>query len=134
MSREASPHHSLVRSPPCAEYARASPDSDYGPQVVEQVLEGPVPRMGVQAAGVRRHAPDRSGRGHLGAPDRLPLGAVVFAGISKTGTATIEPGGRGHEGVPAGRADLGVLAEGMKRSLKDEHLRPMRFPARLSRD
>jgi hypothetical protein len=42
----------------------------------------------------------------------------VFAGISKTGTATIEPGGRGHEGVPAGRADLGVLAERMKRSFK----------------
>ena len=30
----------------------------------------------------------------------------VFAGISKTGTATIEPGGRGHEGVPRDRADL----------------------------
>jgi hypothetical protein len=42
----------------------------------------------------------------------------VFAGISKTGTATIEPGGRGHEGVPPGRPDLGVLAEHMKRPLK----------------
>ena len=42
----------------------------------------------------------------------------VFAGISKTGTATIEPGGRGHEGVPPGRADLGDLAEQMKRPLK----------------
>jgi hypothetical protein len=42
----------------------------------------------------------------------------VFAGISKTGTATIEPGGRGHEGVPPHRADLGALAERMKRPLK----------------
>lgn len=42
----------------------------------------------------------------------------VFAGISKTGTATIEPGGRGHEGVPPDRADLGALAEQMKRPLK----------------
>jgi hypothetical protein len=42
----------------------------------------------------------------------------VFAGISKTGTATIEPGGRGHEGVPPGRADLAALAEHMKRPLK----------------
>jgi hypothetical protein len=42
----------------------------------------------------------------------------VFAGISKTGTATIEPGGRGHEGVPPRRPDLGALAEQMKRPLK----------------
>jgi hypothetical protein len=42
----------------------------------------------------------------------------VFVGISKTGTATIEPGGRGHEGVPPGRPDLGALAEQMKRPLK----------------
>ena len=42
----------------------------------------------------------------------------VFAGISKTGTATIEPGGRGHEGVPRDRPDLGALAEHMKRPLK----------------
>ena len=42
----------------------------------------------------------------------------VFAGISKTGTATIEPGGRGHEGVPSSRPDLGALAEHMKRPLK----------------
>ena len=42
----------------------------------------------------------------------------VFAGISKTGTATIEPGGRGHEGVPRDRADLRVLAGEMKRPLK----------------
>jgi hypothetical protein len=42
----------------------------------------------------------------------------VFAGISKTGTATIEPGGRGHESVPPGRADLRALAEQMKRPLR----------------
>jgi hypothetical protein len=42
----------------------------------------------------------------------------VFAGISKTGTATIEPGGRGHEGVPPDRADLAALAGQMKRPLK----------------
>ncbi|HUR93352.1 MAG TPA: hypothetical protein VMY76_02130 [Gemmatimonadales bacterium] len=34
----------------------------------------------------------------------------VFAGLSKTGTATIDPEGRGHEGVPTGREDLKALA------------------------
>jgi hypothetical protein len=42
----------------------------------------------------------------------------VFAGISKTGTATIEPGGRGHEGVPADRPDLRALAKQMQRPLE----------------
>jgi hypothetical protein len=42
----------------------------------------------------------------------------VFAGISKTGTATIEPGGRGHEGVPADRPDLRALAAQMKQPLE----------------
>jgi hypothetical protein len=42
----------------------------------------------------------------------------VFPGISKTGTATIEPGGRGHEGVPAGRADLRALAQAMRRPVE----------------
>jgi hypothetical protein len=42
----------------------------------------------------------------------------VFAGISKTGMATIEPGGRGHEGVPADRPDLRALAKQMKRPLE----------------
>jgi hypothetical protein len=42
----------------------------------------------------------------------------VFPGISKTGTATIEPGGRGHEGVPADRADLSVLEQRMRQPLK----------------
>lgn len=42
----------------------------------------------------------------------------MFAGISKTGTATIEPGGRGHEGVPADRPDLRALAQQMRRPLE----------------
>jgi hypothetical protein len=42
----------------------------------------------------------------------------VFAGISKTGTATIEPGGRGHEDVPPDRPDLRTLAERLKQPLK----------------
>ncbi|MFL5496530.1 MAG: hypothetical protein ACJ8DC_19255 [Gemmatimonadales bacterium] len=42
----------------------------------------------------------------------------VFPGISKTGTATIEPSGRGHEGVPRDRADLRSLAERLKRPLR----------------
>jgi hypothetical protein len=42
----------------------------------------------------------------------------VFPGISKTGTATIEPNGRGHEGVPRDRADLRALKERMSRPLE----------------
>lgn len=42
----------------------------------------------------------------------------VFAGISKTGTATIEPGGRGHEGVPSDRADLAALEERLRQRVK----------------
>jgi hypothetical protein len=42
----------------------------------------------------------------------------VFPGISKTGTATIEPGGRGHEGVPRDRPDLQALKERLIRPLK----------------
>ena len=156
---------------------------DYGPQVVEGVVEGPAPNM---ALDVTIFWPDSEGaasefsykdtlsvprmdvydsrvirfklleydsmlvfdrvtgisvrpRGFLsavfavlGKPDlkqtRIAVSAdqwqvvrgqvKVFAGISKTGTATIEPGGRGHEGVPPGRADLAALAEHMKRPLK----------------
>ncbi len=55
----------------------------------------------------------------------------VFAGISKTGMATIEPGGRGHEGVPAGRADLRALAEQLKRPVKLRYGEPS-CQARLS--
>ena len=42
----------------------------------------------------------------------------VFPGISKTGTATIEPGGRGHEGVPRNRADLQALARRLRRPIE----------------
>ena len=42
----------------------------------------------------------------------------VFPGISKTGTATIEPNGRGHEGVPRGRVDLKALQRLLERPLK----------------
>jgi hypothetical protein len=156
---------------------------DYGPQVVEQVVEGPVPLM---ALDVTIFWPDSAGapsefsyKDTLSVPrmdvydDRVirfklleydgmlvfdqvtgisvrPLGFLsavfavlgkpdlkqtriavspdqwqvvrghvkVFAGISKTGTATIEPGGRGHEGVPDNRADLDTLAERMRRPVK----------------
>jgi hypothetical protein len=156
---------------------------DYGPQVVEGVVEGPVPNM---ALDVTIFWPDSEGAPSefsykdtlsvprmdvydsrvirfklleydsmlvfdrvtgisvrpvgflsavfavLGKPDlkqtriavsgdqwQVVRGQVkVFAGISKTGTATIEPDGRGHEGVPPGRPDLGVFAKDMKRPLK----------------
>ena len=156
---------------------------EYGPQVVEQVLEGPVPIM---ALDVTIFWPDSDGAPSqfsykdtlsvprvdvyndrvirfklleydsmlvfdqvtgisvrpvgflsalfavLGKPDlkqtRIGVSAdqwqvmrgqvKVFPGISKTGTATIEPGGRGHEGVPPDRADLGALVKRMKRPLK----------------
>jgi hypothetical protein len=42
----------------------------------------------------------------------------VFPGISKTATATIEPDGHGHEGVPAGRADLKAFAERIRRPVQ----------------
>lgn len=42
----------------------------------------------------------------------------VLPGISRTGTATIEPGGRGHEGVPGRRADLTALAKRLSRPLE----------------
>ncbi len=42
----------------------------------------------------------------------------VFPGISKTGTASIEPGGRAHEGIPRGQADLGALAKRMRQPVK----------------
>lgn len=156
---------------------------DYGPHVVEQVVEGPAPSM---ALDVTIFWPDSAGapsefsyKDTLSVPrmdvydDRVirfklleyddmlvfdqvtgisvrPLGFLsavfavlgkpdlkqtriavsrdqwqvvrghvkVFAGISKTGTATIEPGGRGHEGVPRDRADLDTLAVRMRRPVK----------------
>jgi hypothetical protein len=156
---------------------------EYGPQVVEQVLEGPVP---VMALDVTIFWPDSAGapsefsyRDTLSVPrmdvydnrvirfklleydDMLvfdqvtgisvrPLGFLsavfavlgkpdlkqtrvavsadqwqvvrgrvkVFPGISKTGTATIEPDGRGHEGIPSDRADLRALKERLSQSLE----------------
>ena len=156
---------------------------DYGPQVVDHVLEGPVPIMSLD---VMIFWPDSEGAPSefsykdtlsvprvdvynnrvirfklleyddmlvfdqvtgisvrpvgflsalfavLGKPDlkesriavsgdewQVMRGQVkVFPGISKTATATIEPGGRGHEGVPPDRADLAALEERMTRTLK----------------
>jgi hypothetical protein len=156
---------------------------DYGPQVVEGVVEGPAPLMSLE---VMIYWPDSEGapaefsyKDTLSVPkmdmydsrvirfklleydsmlvfDRItgisvrPVGFLsavfavlgkpdlkqtriavspdqwqvirgqvkVFAGISKTGTATVEPGGRGHESVPPDRADLAALAEQMKRPVK----------------
>jgi hypothetical protein len=42
----------------------------------------------------------------------------VFPGISKTGTATIGPDGRGHEGLPPERADLRALKVRLGRPLE----------------
>jgi hypothetical protein len=42
----------------------------------------------------------------------------VFAAISKTGTAAVEPGGRGHEGIPPGRTDLAALAKRLGESVE----------------
>ncbi len=156
---------------------------DYGPHVVDQILEGPVPVMAldvtifwpdsgdapsgfhykdtlsvprvdvydhrvirfklleyedmlvfdqVDGISVRPHGFLSAVFAVLGKPDlkqtRLAVSAdqwqvvrgqvKVFPGISKTGTATIEPGGRGHEGVPPDRADLRALRERLKRPLK----------------
>ncbi|HEU5042388.1 MAG TPA: hypothetical protein VFT84_16290 [Gemmatimonadales bacterium] len=42
----------------------------------------------------------------------------VLLGISKTGTAFIEPGGQGHERAPADRSDLRSLAERLRRPVE----------------
>jgi hypothetical protein len=42
----------------------------------------------------------------------------LLLGISKTGTASIEPAGRGHEGVPPDRADLRAVEQRLKQTLK----------------
>jgi hypothetical protein len=42
----------------------------------------------------------------------------VFAGISKTATAAIEPDGRGHEDVPHARSDLEALEQRTKQPVK----------------
>jgi hypothetical protein len=45
----------------------------------------------------------------------------VVLGMSKTGTAFIEPNGRGHEGAPPDRADLAALAQRMKGSIEHRY-------------
>jgi hypothetical protein len=55
----------------------------------------------------------------------------VFPGISKIGTATIEPGGRGHEGVPRNRTDLRALEERLKRPLRIRYRASCPRPCRL---
>jgi hypothetical protein len=155
---------------------------DYGPQVVQEVKEGPAPRA---ALDITLFSTDTAGPSEFGYKDTLsipkmdvyntrvvrlrmleydslllfdkvtgismkPLGflSAVFAlvgrpdveetrlavtkdywqvvrgrvnvmlGISKSGTATIEPGGRGHEGTPRGRADLAALAKELTQPLE----------------
>jgi hypothetical protein len=45
----------------------------------------------------------------------------VLLGMSKTGTATIEPNGRGHEDIPPDRADLAALAKRMKEPIEHRY-------------
>jgi hypothetical protein len=156
---------------------------EYGPQVVDQVVEGPLP---FRALDVTIFWPDSAGapsgfsyKDTLSVPrmvvydDRIvrfklleyddmlvfdqvtgisvrPIGflSAVFAmigrpdlkqtriavsadqwqvvrgkvkllpGLSKTGTATIEPDGRGHEGIPPERDDLTALRQRMSQPLE----------------
>jgi hypothetical protein len=48
----------------------------------------------------------------------------VFPGISKTGTAVIEPDGRGHEDIPADRSDLEALEQTLKQPLRLKYHTP----------
>ena len=48
----------------------------------------------------------------------------VLPGVWKTGTAVIEPGGRGHADVPAGRADLAALKRRFERPLALRYRKP----------
>jgi hypothetical protein len=57
----------------------------------------------------------------------------VMLGISKTGTATIEPGGRGHEGVPRDRPDLVALAKQVRRPLDVRYGQPSCYARMLMR-
>lgn len=57
----------------------------------------------------------------------------VLPGISKTGIATIEPDGRGHEGVPDGRADLASLRRQLGRRLEVRYGPPSCQTRRLLR-
>jgi hypothetical protein len=170
---------------------------DYGPQVVQAVEEGAVPRT---ALDITLFSSDTAGPSEFGYKDTLsvpkvdvyntravrfrmleydsllrfdeitgisvrPLGflSAVFAlvgrpdlketrlavakdywqvvrgrvnvmlGISKSGTATIEPDGRGHENVPRGRADLAALAKQLAQPLDVRYGSPSCLARHLSR-
>jgi hypothetical protein len=170
---------------------------DYGPQVVQEVKEGPAPRT---ALDITLFSTDTAGPSEFGYKDTLsipkmdvyntrvvrlrmleydslllfdevtgismkPLGflSAVFAlvgrpdvketrlavakdhwqvmrgrinvmlGISKSATATIEPGGRGHEGTPRGRADLTALAKQLAQPLELRYGSPSCMARQLTR-
>ena len=170
---------------------------DYGPQVVQEVKEGAVPRT---ALDITLFSSDTAGPSEFGYKDTLgvpklevynsrvvrfrmleydsllrydevtgvsvkPLGflSAVFAlvgrpdlketrlavskdywqvmrgrvnvmlGISKSGTATIEPEGRGHENVPRGRADLAALAKQLAQPLEVRYGSPSCLARNLTR-
>jgi hypothetical protein len=170
---------------------------DYGPQVVQEVKEGAVPRT---ALDVTLFSSDTAGPSEFGYKDTLstpkmevynsrivrfrmlvydslllydevtgvsmkPMGflSAVFAlvgrpdvketrlavskdywqvvrgrvnvmlGISKSGTATIEPDGRGHENTPRGRADLAALAKQLARPLAVRYGSPSCLARHLAR-
>ena len=56
----------------------------------------------------------------------------VMLGISKTGTATIEPDGRGHENIPRDRADLAALAKQLAQPLQVRYGSPSCLARRLA--
>ena len=170
---------------------------DFGPQVVQEVKEGAVPRT---ALDITLFSSDTAGPSEFGYKDTLgvpklevynsrvvrfrmleydsllrydevtgvsvkPLGflSAVFAlvgrpdlketrlavakdhwqvmrgrvnvmlGISKSGTATIEPEGRGHENVPRGRADLAALAKQLAQPLEVRYGSPSCLARNLTR-
>jgi hypothetical protein len=170
---------------------------DYGPQVVQAVKEGAVPRT---ALDITLFSSDTAGPSEFGYKDTLsvpkmevyntrvvrfrmleydslllydevsgvsmkPLGflSAIFAlvgrpdvketrlavtkdywqvmrgrvnvmlGISKTGTATIEPDGRGHENIPRGRADLAALAKQLAQPLEVRYGSPSCLAQHLAR-
>ncbi len=57
----------------------------------------------------------------------------VMLGISKSATATIEPDGRGHEGVPRDRADLVELAKRIRRPIEVRYGPPSCLARKLMR-
>jgi hypothetical protein len=170
---------------------------DYGPQVVQEVKEGAVPRT---ALDVTLFSSDTAGPSEFGYKDTSsipkmevyntrvvrfhmleydslllfdevtgvsvkPLGflSAVFAvvgrpdlkenrlavgkdywqvmrgrvklmlGITKSGTATIEPDGRGHEDIPRGRADLAALAKHLAQPLEVRYGAPSCMAHQLTR-